>query len=62
MDLFEIKVQAIAESFQKECHKAVEEIIKESNNQNLTVQDCTNVWMFRKLAELQFLLNCLTGK
>lgn len=47
-------VQEKAEELQKECHSFVREVINyPGSNKDLTVQDVTNVWLFRKLAELQ---------
>ena len=44
-------IQKRAEKLQEECH-AIVEVIKE-NNSMIGYQDATNVWMFRKLAELE---------
>jgi len=41
----------VAESFQNECHSMVKEFSKE--NKKLSVQDITNVWLFKKLAEME---------
>lgn len=44
-------IQKRAEKLQEECHTIVE-FVKE-NNSMMGYQDATNVWMFRKLAELE---------
>jgi hypothetical protein len=44
-------IQTKAEEFQDECHAIVEKI---KANTSVTYQDATNVFIFRKLAELQF--------
>ena len=49
-----------ADAFQDECHKVAELILKE--NPKTEYQDATNVWIFRKLAELQFHINELENK
>lgn len=54
MDQDQDKVLKIAEQFQDECHAAVS-----MNEQNVSYQDATNVWMFKKLAELQHEINIL---
>jgi len=46
------QIQSIAESIQKECHQIVEYIMKSTDNKEVNVQDATNVFIFRKLAEL----------
>lgn len=45
------KVDILAEQLQDDCHKTVDVIMK--NLPNATYQDATNVWIFRKLAELE---------
>ena len=44
-------IQTKAEEFQDECHAIVEKI---KANTSVAYQDATNVFIFRKLAELQF--------
>lgn len=39
------------ENFQNDCHSLVKVIIAEKPN--CTVQDATNVWLFKKLAEFE---------
>ena len=46
----EKKIQQRAEILQKECHMFVSAVKEESNASH---QDVTNVWIFRKLAELE---------
>lgn len=46
-------IQTIAEHLQEDCHKTVESILYEKRGTNINIQDCTNVWMFRKLAEIE---------
>jgi len=41
----------ITEQLQKECHEAVELIMKK--NKKVSYQDATNVWLFSKLSEYQ---------
>ena len=48
---------ATAELFQDECHALTKEII--AQNPKCTVQDATNVWMFKKLAEFEVRLRLL---
>lgn len=53
-------IQKRAEKLQEECHTTVE-FIKE-NNSIIGYQDATNVWMFRKLAELELEVETLKKK
>ncbi len=46
----EKEIQDKAEEFQKECHAEVDKIV--ALKPGVSYQDVTNVWMFRKLAEL----------
>lgn len=41
------------EAIQGECHGAVEQIIKKLGKKNVTYQDATNIFIFKKLAELE---------
>ena len=50
------KILTIAENFQDECHATVEAIRKEKS---INYQDATTVWMFHKLATLQFEIDAL---
>jgi hypothetical protein len=45
------EILTIAEHLQQDCHQTVEVIMYEKKN--ATVQDATNVWMYRKLAEME---------
>ena len=45
------EINKLAERFQEDCHKSAEVIM--SDNKKISYQDATNVWIFRKLAELQ---------
>lgn len=45
------------ERFQKECHDLTKEIIEQKPK--CTVQDATNVWLFKKLAEFEVRLRQL---
>lgn len=47
-----MSVQDLFEKNQKECHEFVETIMKSNNL--VTYQYATNLWMFHKLAELEF--------
>ena len=47
----EEKLETIAEEIQKECHQKVEAI--KAQNNLIDYQDATNVFLFRKIAELQ---------
>ena len=49
-------IQTKAEEFQDECHAIVEKI---KANTSVAYQDATNVFIFRKLAELQFEIDAL---
>lgn len=58
----EIKMNELerkTESLQKSCHLAVTKMI---NQTNASYQDCTNVWMFTKLAELELIIQDLQSK
>jgi hypothetical protein len=44
------KINTLAEHIQEDCHKMVETIM--SRNKTISYQDATNVFIFRKLAEL----------
>ena len=55
----ESEIMLIAENFQDECHATVQAIKKEKS---VYYQDATNVWMFKKLAELQNEINKLKIK
>lgn len=46
----DLEVQELAEKIQQECHQTVELIMKDVKDCN--VQDATNVFLFRKLAEI----------
>lgn len=45
------RILNMAESFQRECHALSKLLTNE--NPKLTVADVTNVWIFKKLAELE---------
>jgi len=51
------EVLTITEEFQNDCHKLVEELMKQLPK--LSVQDATNVWLFKKLADIEFRLRQL---
>jgi hypothetical protein len=50
------EILTIAEKFQDECHATINSIMIEKD---VSYQDATNVWMFKKLAELQHEINML---
>jgi hypothetical protein len=50
------EILTIAEKLQDECHATVEAVI---NEKSVNYQDATNVWIFKKLAELQHEINML---
>lgn len=52
MDAQEKIIYDLAGHFQKDCHKTVELIFSHPTNGKIDTQDATNVWMFKKLAEL----------
>ena len=54
-------IEMAAEDIQQDCHKAVEAIIK-SSNKEVGVQDATNVFLFRTLAEYQLRIEDLEQK
>jgi hypothetical protein len=45
------EINKLSQEFQEECHETVKAII--NGNPKCSHQDATNVWIFRKLAELQ---------
>lgn len=55
----EEEILKIAEGFQDECHAMVEKI---KANTSAAYQDATNIWMFKKLAELQLEIDRLKKK
>lgn len=59
-DKEERQLQDIAESIQSECHRTVEYV--KDNSNNFSYPDATNVFIFRKLAELQLEINKLKRK
>ena len=46
------ELSSTAATFQKDCHETVE-MIFDRKKERVQYQDATNVWIFRKLAELQ---------
>ncbi len=54
MDITNEEIHNRADLIQSECHQAVEAIMKV--NKNSSYQDATNVYLFRKLAELEIRL------
>lgn len=50
-------MQAIAEAMQNECHAQNKQLM--SDNGKLTVQDCVNVFMYKKLAEIKLELEAI---
>jgi hypothetical protein len=61
----ENEIQEIAEKIQKDCHKIVEAAWKPNPkesavNAQLQYQDCMNVAIFRKMAEMQLQINNLS--
>ncbi len=53
-------LEDIAKRFQKECHNTVKIITSNSDNpSDIECQDAINVFLYRKLAELQFQINQL---
>ncbi len=57
-------IDDLAEHFQRSCHETVSYVMKHQKTlpDNGSVQDATNVWLFRKLAELQIEINELKNK
>lgn len=53
-------LQDLAEKIQQECHATVEFLLK--HNEKLNHQDATNVFLYKKLAEIQFTLNQVIEK
>lgn len=47
----------IADAFQKDCHALTDELMTRHNK--LEMQDATNVWTFKKLAEFEIRLRNL---
>ena len=45
------RLEELTENLQNDCHKTVEAILKDKPN--CSYQDATNVWLFKKLAELE---------
>jgi hypothetical protein len=54
-NLFDKKVMVTTEMFQKSCHEFIEMLSAVSPN--MSYQDATNVWIFKKLAEIQVMLS-----
>lgn len=50
-NLFDKKVRTKSEMLQKSCHEFTELFLE--SNPEMTYQDITNVWIFKKLAEIQ---------
>jgi hypothetical protein len=48
------KTLQLAEYFQNDCHSLTKAIIAEKPN--VSVQDATNVWLFKKLADFEMRL------
>ena len=48
------KTLQLADYFQKDCHSLTKAIIAEKPN--VSVQDATNVWLFKKLADFEMRL------
>lgn len=49
------ELENLSKEIQQECHQTVEAIKKQNNL--IDYQDATNVFLFRKLAELQLQIN-----
>ena len=45
------RLEELTENLQNNCHQTVEAILKDKPN--CSYQDATNVWLFKKLAELE---------
>lgn len=56
MDSKEKQIQEIAEELQLDCHATVKAVMDATR---ANCQDATNVWVFMRLAELQFEINQL---
>lgn len=54
------KILSRSEELQKECHEFVRELI--NRIETCTVQDATNVWLFKKIAELENSIEQLKNK
>lgn len=48
------KVNQLTASIQQECHRTVEAAINHPELKSVTVQDATNVFLFKKLADLEY--------
>jgi hypothetical protein len=48
------KVYDLTASIQKECHQTVEAAVNHPELKSVTVQDATNVFLFKKLADLEY--------
>ena len=57
----EFEIRQIANHFQEDCHKAVEVVLTETEGKS-SYQDATNVWIFRKMAELQLQIEQITSQ
>jgi len=53
-------VMDLAERFQNECHAQAEYVIH--LNPKISSQDATNVWLFKKIAEMQLVINALNSE
>jgi hypothetical protein len=59
------RLEELTENLQNDCHKTVTAIIEGSQIEgkpDVTYQDATNVWLFKKLAELELLIEELQIK
>lgn len=53
MTIQEQILQQTAEHFQEDCHRTVEVIMLDNKSGAMIPQDATNVWLYRKLAEME---------
>lgn len=51
-----IEIQQITEEIQRECHEVVDGIFQNKTLTAVNVQDATNVFFYKKLAEFEYRL------
>jgi hypothetical protein len=54
------EIAGLATILQKACHRHVEYMVEHGNN--VSVQDATNVWIFKELAEIKLQIQLLDIK
>ena len=60
--LNDLDLTMVAMEIQQECHQSVEYCLNASAVKNISVQDATNAFIYRKLAEMELRLRILESK